>query len=168
MEDKYWDMMLSSFVRYRGEIMNTALEIKKLMKNFSELQHEYLYLLQHCDEIPEDIREKATKFFILNHAQNLYHMADIVMLFQDGRMLRVNQFNSQLNCHKTSRKNHFHDQFSVEEDAHTSPVTLTLLSMDGFEFERVKLIRMNANDQIICVEKVIFVCSSWSTIINFH
>jgi hypothetical protein len=154
MGDKYWEMMWSSFVRYRGEIMNQALEIKTLMKKMCDLQNEYLYILQHRDEIQEDIREKAIKFLILNHTQNLYHMADIVMLFQDGRMLRINQFNSQLACHKTSRKNHFHDQFTTEEDAHLSPVTLTLLSIDGFEFERSKLIRMNANDQLICIEKV--------------
>jgi hypothetical protein len=155
MGDKYWEMMLSSFIRYRGEVMNHALEIKTLMKKMSDLQNEYLYLLQHRDEIHEDIREKATKFYILNHIQNLYHMADVVMLFQDGRMIRINQFNSQLSSHKTLRKNYFHDQFSTEDDVHLSPVTLTMLSIDGFEFERAKLIRMNANDQMICFEKVI-------------
>lgn len=155
MFDKYWESMIADFIRYRGEVMNKAREIKTHMRAIIELQNEYLYIMEHRNEICEELREAVVRFFILGHVQNLYLMADVVMLFQDGRMMRINQFNAQNENHKTARKNYFHDQFTVDLESGESPVTLTLLSLDGFEFERLKLIRMYTNDQLICQDKVI-------------
>jgi hypothetical protein len=129
-----WDVQLQAFVVLRNDIEEKFNQIQCLVANLTKVQKFCLTIWETRENIPFEIREEALVFFVKNHAQCLYFLADMVQQYRDGRLIRFHDRSNQLEQHKTDRLAYFDLQLNNKDQT-----PLTLLSLKGFDFERLAL-----------------------------
>jgi hypothetical protein len=155
-----WDVKFKSFVDLRNDILCQAKQLQLLVLNLGVIHRVCSIIWETRDKISFEIREKAVSFFVKYHAECLYFVADMVVQYQDGRLIRLHEKNNLQERHRTNRVDYFHLQLNGKD-----PVPLTLLSLKGFEFERLALkkgfndFKTNANKSVSTYHYC-FLCSS--------
>lgn len=143
------DGKVEEFALYRAEVFARMDMLKSLMANFTILHKQYLIIFARNDIVE---KQDVFDFVTNNYLANLYYMMDMCVLFYDGRLIRNYQKTQQKDSHKTELKNYF----NVSSDSKKSAVSLTLLSILGFEFERDRLKKMYSGLKIKFVSFVLF------------